>query len=83
MSGGGSGGTGIGIYIGGVTVQVPYADSSQPFTQELLDLSLCVVILQMASAINNSDMRTAIHSAASKALGIESQQFAKETAIAV
>ena len=81
MSGGGSGG--IGIYIGGVTVQVPYADSSQPFTQELLDLSLCMAILQMASAINNSDMRTLIHSAASKALGIESQQFAKETVIAV
>ena len=83
MSGGGSGPGYQGEFtVGGISVTIPYVDPSVPFTQELLDLSLCVAILQMASVINNSDMRTLIHSAASKALALGSQQLARDTAAA-
>ncbi|GAC1454080.1 MAG: hypothetical protein PVSMB2_02370 [Ktedonobacteraceae bacterium] len=79
MSGSGSGSGSLYISVGGITVQSSYADPSIPYAQEIQDLSLCAAIMQMASVISNSTVSAAIHSAAAKALGIESTQLAQET----
>jgi hypothetical protein len=79
ISGSGGGGGGEYISVGGITVQIPYLDSSIPYSQEIQDLSLCVAIIQMASNIGNSTVSAAIQSAATKALGQESTQLAQET----
>jgi hypothetical protein len=81
-SGGGSGpGGGGGAYIsvGGITVQIPYVDTSIPHAQQIQDISLCVAILQMASYMSNSTFSTAVQSAATNALGLESAELAQET----
>lgn len=78
-SGGGSGSGTPFISVGGVTVQFPYIDPSTPYAQEILDISLCAAIMQMASSIGNSSVSAAIQSAAMKALGVESTQLAQET----
>lgn len=81
MSGSGSGGGSGSPYIsvGGITVQFPDTYSNTPYAQEILDISLCAAIVQMASSISNSTVSAAIQSAATKALGIESTQLAQET----
>ncbi|GAC1425950.1 MAG: hypothetical protein NVSMB54_11430 [Ktedonobacteraceae bacterium] len=77
-SAGGSGGGVFSIGIGGISVEIPATDGT-PYAQEIQDLSLCAAIMQMASVISNSTVSAAIHSAAAKALGIESTQLAQET----
>jgi hypothetical protein len=78
MSGSGSGDGGY-ISVGGITVQMPYVEPGVPYTQEILDISICAAILQMSSHISNSSVSAAIRSAATKALGLESTQLAQET----
>jgi hypothetical protein len=81
-SGSGSGGGGNGggyITIGGINVNIPYIDTTIPYAHEIQDISLCIAILQMTSYIENSAISTPIRSAAATALGLESQQLAKET----
>ena len=80
--GSGSAGSGSGggyINVGGITVQIPYLDTSIPYAQEIQDISLCVAILQMTSYMSNSTVSAAIVSAATNALGLESAELAQET----
>lgn len=78
-AGGGGGSETTYISVGGVTVQLPYVDPNIPHAREILDISLCVAIMQMAASISNSMVSAAIQSAATSALGMESTQLAQET----
>ena len=76
MSGSGSGDTIISV--GGITVTIaPAVDVF--FAQQIQDISLCAVILQMATLISNGDASSSIQYAATMALGTEGTQLAQDT----
>lgn len=78
MSGSGSGG-GDYVNVGGINISIADADSSVPYAQEVLDVSLCATILQLATRISNPNISSPIQTAAVKALGLASEQIAQET----
>lgn len=77
MSGSGSGGDYINV--GGINISISDADPNVPYAQEILDISLCAAILQLATRISNSNFSSPIQTAAVKALGLASGQLTQET----
>jgi hypothetical protein len=64
--------------IGGVTVQVPYADSSIPYSGRVRNISVCIAIQKMAETISDDSIRIALSSTAADALKEEVDLFVKD-----
>ena len=66
------------ISIGGVFVQVPYADSNIPYSLRVRNIAVCIAIQKMAGTISSEEVRLSLARTAAQALKEEVHALAEE-----